>query len=46
MDDKEKLEKDLSLRPDEMDVRGDQYKETPIGEFGAAMLRYFKITII
>jgi len=38
-DESERFKVDLSLRPNEMDVRSDSYQHIPIEEFGAAMLR-------
>eukprot|EP01036_Dinobryon_divergens_P040168 gene40168-53078_t len=38
-DDGERFKVDISLRPDEVDVRSDAYKSVPIEEFGAALLR-------
>lgn len=38
-DDDERFKVDLSLRPDEVDVKSEIYEKIPIEEFGAAMLR-------
>ena len=38
-DDEERFKMDISMRPQDMNVRSDAYKAVPIEEFGAAMLR-------
>jgi hypothetical protein len=38
-DEGERFKVDLALRPDDMNIRSDRYRDTPVEEFGAAMLR-------
>ena len=38
-DDEERFKVDISMRPEDLNVRSDAYKAVPIEEFGAAMLR-------
>jgi hypothetical protein len=38
-DDEKRFKKDIELRADDMDFKSDKYKEIPVEEFGAALLR-------